>query len=509
LVAEKLPLFLLAAAFSAVTAHLTLSAERAVAVLPLRVRMAMAPVSAVTYLGQMFYPHNLSAHYPYSEDGPPAWQVVAACALLLAISAGVLAVCRSRPYLLVGWLWYLVTLLPVIGLVPGGNQLMADRYSYITHIGLYVALLWAAADLSASWPQRGRLGAAVSALVLVGLTTCAWRQTSYWRDSETLWRHALSCTSDNAIAHEHLGTALEQLARLAQEKNDYPLARDRIAEAKEHYQQALTIMPRSLPALCDLGNLLNEEGKVDEAIGLYQRAIAINSKLAAAHYNLGNALLHKGRVDDAIASYERALEFAPNFVQAHNNLANLLGEKGRTDEALDHYRQAIEASPGYAETYNNLGNALRRQGKIAEALTNYHRTLEIDPKHAGAYTSLGDVSRQNGQLDTAATYYQQALQADPRCLVACNNLGDILIRQGKIDEAIAVYRRAVEIAPQGAIIWYNLGVCLGQKGRLDETMVCYQKALGLASARNDKALADVIRAQIRLQQSVAPAGNAR
>ena len=480
---EKLPLFILAMAFSIVTANLSLSATRSVAVLPLQVRMAMAPVSYVGYLGQMFFPRNLSAHYPYAEDGSPIWQVAIACVFLAAISWGVWALRRKRPYLLVGWLWYIVIMLPVIGLVPGGNQLVADRYTYLPQIGLALALVWAAADLTVAWPHGRRVGLAVSSVVLVALMVCAWKQTSYWRDSETLWRHALSCTSDNAIAHEHLGTALEQLGRTD--------------DARAQYQQTLAITPRSLPALCNLGNILNNEGKVDEAIELYRRALDLNLEQADVYYNMGNALLRKGSEGEAMASYRRAVRIDPRHAAAHNNLGNVLNSQGRTAEALDEYRLAIESNPRNVDAYENCGDSLMRLGRLDEAGRNFQKALDLDPLRANAMTKLGDVSREKGDIDTAEIYYRKALQADPVNLPACNNLGDALNRQGKTDEAIAVYQRAVKIAPQVVVVWYNLGVCLEQKDRRAEAIYCYEKALKLAEAQNNAGSVESIRAKIK------------
>jgi protein O-mannosyl-transferase len=498
LAGEKLALLVLAVGFSALTMYLSLSAERVEAVLPLWVRLAIAPVSAVTYLGQMLCPWNLAAHYPYSAAGPSGWRVAAACLVLGAISAGAWAVRRKRPYVLMGWLWYVVTLLPVIGLVPGGNQMRADRYTYLTQIGLYVTLVWAVGERWLSWSPRIKRSAALGGAVLVaGLMVLAWRQTSYWRDSERLWRHALTCTSENAVAHEHLADALTERAREAVAKHEYQLAQAQVAEAKENYQQALAIMPQRVPSLCNLGGMLCDEGKLDEAIGLFDRAIAANPRVADAHYNLANALLRKGSVNEAIRCYQRALELSPNHAAAHNNLANVLADTGKLEEAIVHYRQAIAANPRHVDAYNNLGNALLKQGKVAEAEANYRRALAIEPKLADAYRNLADLYRNQGGLNTAVQYYQSALQADGHNVVACNNLGDVLNRLGKNDEAIVVYRQAVGLAPQSAVVRYNLGVCLERKGSRDEALACLQQALALAEGQKDAPTAELIREKIR------------
>ena len=504
LLLEKIPLFLLAMTFSAITAYHSLSAQRVFDIVPLPVRLANAPLSCVTYLAQYFCPVKLAANYPYAENGPPVWQVIAACLLLLGISGTAVAFYRKGPWLLVGWLWYLITLLPVIGLIPGGNQLMADRYTYISQIGLTLALLWSAAAITASWPHRGKLAAAMGVAIIAALAAGTYRQTAYWRNSETLWRHALSCTSGNAIAHDHLAGALQQLARAAEAAGNHPLAQSRLAEAKVHFQQALEIMPTSLPALCNLANQLNDEGRPDEAIVLLVRAVKANPKQAEAHYNLGCTWLRLGAANDAIASFQRAIELAPLNAPAHNNLANILCDKGRFDEGVEQYRLAIAANPEFIDAYTNLGNALMRQGKLDEAQSAYHLALAHNPQCAPALSNLGDIARDKGQLDTAVSYYQNALQADPRYLAACNNWGDVLDRQGKHDEAIAVYRQATRIDPHHVVVWYNLGICQEQRGKVDDAVASFQKALELATAQGNAALAQTIREKINTLSQTHP-----
>ena len=463
LLIEKIPLFSLSAGFALITAHLSLSASRAVAVVPLPVRLAMAPISCVTYLVQMFYPFNLAAHYPFPENGPPAARVLTACLVLLMVSGAVIACFRKYPYLLTGWLWYLVTLLPVIGLVPGGNQLMADRYTYITQIGLYVALVWLAADISASWPWRAWLGVGASVPLIAGLMAIAWNQTSYWCDSITLWRHALSCTSGNDIAHQHLANALVDKSNAEASKMEYQEAGAEMQEARQHFEEALRIMPRNFVALVDLGNLLTDQGDAADAIPLYQRALQVNPDFAAAYYDLGNALREKGNRDAAIASYLKAIQLDPTYVGAHNNVGNLLKEKGLDDEAIAHYRVAVASDPNFAQAYDNLANTLLAQGKIQEAAYNYEKTLKIDPNNLDAHA----------------------------------NLGTALSREGRLDQAIPEYQRALQIDSRPPETWYNLGYCYEQTGSLRDAVACYERALSMIAPQGEPGLADIIRARLK------------
>ena len=207
LVIEKLPLFFLSAIFCGVTFCTQANATVANETLPLGGRIANALVSYVDYLGQCVYPVGLVLFYPHPGDHLPIRKVFVAVAVLALISAGVLLSRRRCPYLPVGWLWYLGMLAPVIGLVQAGQQAKADRFTYLPQIGLYLALVWGAVDVCRSWPYRRWLDSATATLVLVAVMVCAWRQTSFWHDSQTLWNHALECTSRNAVAHNNLGCA--------------------------------------------------------------------------------------------------------------------------------------------------------------------------------------------------------------------------------------------------------------------------------------------------------------
>ena len=276
----------------------------------LSLRLGNALVSYVVYLGQMFWPTGLAVLYPFTARDIGFLAVVLSLVLLAGISAGVFILCRRRPYFLTGWLWYLIMLAPVIGIVQVGLQARADRYTYLPQIGLYVWLTWAAAEGCAGRRYRRVVLGGLATGILAALMFCARAQTPYWRNSETLWTHTLACTSDNVIAHNNLGNALLQ------------------------------------------------KGKVDEAIAHFQKALEIKPDYAEAHNNLGNALLQKGNVDEAITHYQKALEIKPDYAEAHNNLGNALLKKGRVDEAIAHYQMALQIKPVYPQALNNLAWAL-------------------------------------------------------------------------------------------------------------------------------------------------------
>ena len=327
--AEKIPLAVLSTASCMVTFLIQREASALNTHFLLSTRVANSLVAYVTYLGQIFYPVDLAVFYPYTPGGLPAWKVLGAILVLGGISAAAIVLRRKAPYLLVGWLWYLGMLLPVIGLIQVGSQSMADRYTYLPQIGLYWAIVWGAADLCRLWSVGrwvGGVGAVGAIAILMGL---AVEQTSYWRDSQTLWTHALRVTPPNNIAYYNMGMVL-------------------------HHQKQL-----------------------DAAIAYYQRALAILPTYALAHNNLGYALYEQGRIDEAIDHFRQALASNPRSAETHNNLANLLSIKGRGAEALEQYAVALAVNPQYVEGHCNLGDELRSQGRSAEALDHYRQALAL------------------------------------------------------------------------------------------------------------------------------------
>jgi Flp pilus assembly protein TadD len=416
-------------------------------------RLGNAVVSYVAYMVQMFYPAGLAVLYPHPGASLPAWKIVGALLVLAGITVGALVWRRRRPYLLVGWLWYLVTLLPVIGLVQVGLQAMADRYTYLTQIGLYIALAFGVAHACRSWPYRRWVCGIASVLIVAVLMGCAWRQTSFWYDSETLWTHTLACTSRNIVAHNNLGAAFAGLGR--------------VREAMAHLQDALELKP----------------------------------DYAEAHSNLGYALAGLGRTDEAMAHYQKALELNPNYAEAHSNLGNALVGLGRLHEAMAHLQKALELKPGLVEAQNNLGNALAGMGRIDEAMACYRKVLELKPDHAETHSNMGVVLACLGRIDEAMAHYQKALELKPNYVEAHSNLGIALARLGRIDEAMAHFRKALELNPDFVQAHNNLGVALADMGRVNEAMTHFQKALDLATRQNKQALADSLRARIASHKS--------
>jgi len=531
LVLEKIPLFVLSAAASVMTVIAEGEAVVPTKGLSLVDQIGNSIMSYVTYLRQMVYPVDLVPLYPFPVGDMFGWKIIFALVLLVAISAVAIAGRRKRPYLLVGWLWYLGMLVPMIGIImPVSGFAHADRFTYLPMIGLSVALTWAATDLCAGWRRRRVVLGGCATIILVALIFCARAQAAYWRNSEWLWTHTLACTSDNYIAHNNLGDAL--------------FKKGSVDEAIAHFQKALQIKPDYAEAHNNLGNALLKKGNVDEAIAHCQKALQIKPDFAEAYNNLGNALTQKGSVDEAIAHFQKALQIKPDFAEAHNNLGNALLQKRSVDEAIAHYQKALQIKPDYAEIHYNLGKALLQKGSVDEAIAHFQKALQINPDYAEAHYNLGNALLKKGDVDEAIVHYQKALQIKPDSMETHNNLGNAFLQKGRMDEAIVHYQKALQIEPDNAKVQNNLARVLAtcpqaslrngnkavelaqranqltgggnptilhtlaaayaEAGRFPEAVETARRALQLAETQSNIALADAIRSELKLYQAGIP-----
>jgi Tfp pilus assembly protein PilF len=304
-------------------------------------RISNGLVSYAVYIEKMFVPMDLAVPYPHRNI--PWEKTGIALAVLLGISYFAIKTVRSRPYIAVGWFWYLGTLVPVLGLVEFGSFSMADRFTYIPLIGLFIIVAWGVSDFTSKWACRRWFLGASGGIVLLFLMALSWIQTGYWKNSITLFEHAINVTSENYVAHNNLGIALR------------------------------------------------EQGRVDEAIEHYSEALRIKPDHARAHNNLGVALKMKGAIDGAIAHFEAALRILPDYEAAHNNLGAALKKQGRLNEAIGHYHEAIRINPDYDKAYNNLGIALIAKGDVDGAVEQFQRAIEINPDYDNARNNLKKV----------------------------------------------------------------------------------------------------------------------
>ena len=460
---EKMPLLALSVLSCVVTLFAQGKAIAPIRWVPFSWRIANAVVSYADYLGQLLYPARLTVLYPHPGPDVSRWKIAAAGLLLAGISLGAIAARRRYPWLLVGWLWYLGMLVPVIGLVQVGGQAMADRYMYLPQIGIAIAVVWSAAHFGRRLPCRRAACGIPAALLLAAWMGCAWQQTALWRNSETLWPHTLQWTSDNPTAELDFGVALQ--------------VKGKTDAAIEHYNNAIRILPRYAEAYNNLGYAMLQKGRLDDAIAHYQKAMELGPASLRACDNLGKALVEKGRLDEAIAWFEKALEIQPADLGARNSLGLALLDRGRSDEAMAQFQTALQFDPRCAEAYNNVGYALFRLGRLDEAIVQYEKALEMQPNLALAQNNLGLALQQKGRVDEALSHFNKALQLDPKSPEAHNGLGLSLQSQGKVDESAAEFQKAIDLKPAYAEAHFNLGVAGIQKGRAGEAIAQWQKAI--------------------------------
>jgi tetratricopeptide (TPR) repeat protein len=464
LILEKLPFFLPSAALCVVTVFAQENTVVSIEALPLSLRISNALISYGAYLAQMFWPHNLAVLYPYRFD-VSAGQTVGAGVLLLALTVLAFLAARRLPFFLVGWLWYLGMLVPVIGLVQVGHQSHADRYTYLPQLGLYLAIAWTVRDLTFSWRLR-RLVLSVAALTVIAtLMVCAGKQTLYWRNSELLWRHTLACTSGNYIANNNLGNTI--------------IDQGRSAEAVRLFQKAIEIYPDYAEAHYNLGCAFDKQERLAEAIGHFQKAIEIYPDYAEANNNLGVVFLKEGRLNEAIKHCQRALEINPDFAKAYYNLGCALDRQGRRAAAIEQYQKAIALKPDFAEAHNNLGVVFRSQGRLEEAVEHFQEVINIKPGDAEAHYNLGGVFGLQNRLEAASQQYRQAVELKPDYVDAHGNLANALAAQGRLDEATQEYRRTLELAPHSAQAHFRFAQALQTQRNFKAAIAEYQATLKL------------------------------
>jgi len=491
---EKIPFFVLSG-MSCVLTYLTESGRRGAAGLPVVLRLENALVAYARYLGKTFWPMRLAVPYTSPDQWP--WLEVGG-AVLVAVGAwlAVLWWGRRRPYMLVGWCWFWGTLIPVIGLTKGWGSFMADRFTYLPSVGLLLLVVWGAYELMQGKAaggvqreerqerqERGSVGHALarstlhaprSTLILlsvaggVAVFAClalTRQQIGYWRDGETLFRHALAVTEDNEAAHSNLGIALNK--------------QDRTVEAIHEFREALRLKPDSANTCYDLANALLKNGQTDEAIGRYEEALRLKPGYAEAHNNLGNALAGKGPSDEAIRHYQEAIRLKPDYADAYDNLGIALGRRGQSDEAIRHFEQALRLKPDHADAHNNLGNALGHKGQSDEAIRQFQEAIRLQPNHADARYNLGIALGQKGQADEAIRQFQETLRLKPGHAGAHYNLGVAFSQKGQMTEAIRQLQETIRLEPDHGLAHNNLGTALYQQGRADEAIREFQEAVRL------------------------------
>lgn len=382
LVWEKIPLFALVAASAVVTsiAQSHAGAVRTFSELPLALRLSNALVSYAKYVLLAFWPNDLAVFYPFPGADIPPWQIIGAALLLIGITAFCFSQRKALPYLIVGWLWFLGTLVPVIGLVQVGGQTMADRYFYIPSIGLFIALVFGLADIAERRRVAPWISAAIANVVVLVLATLTNAQIHRWSDSFTLFKHALAVTPPNAAIENALGFALQRSGQ--------------IDEAAAHFEKALQLTPDDHMSLLYMGVCRFYQGRVPEAIEYARAAIRLEPRAAKAHDLLGMSLAMQNQNEAALDEMRRAVELAPEDTEIRNDLAAALVRLGRIPEAIDEFHEALRLNPNHAPAHANLGSVLLASGKAQESIPEFEAALRLDPKSKAAADGLRQAQAQ-------------------------------------------------------------------------------------------------------------------
>ncbi len=425
LIAEKIPLLALCAASSVVT---VVAQKRGEAIadlsLGLGLRLANAAVGYARYLGKTFWPGSLSIFYPHPGTALPMWQAVGAILLLLLVTSLVLLRIRRSPWLAVGWFWFIGTLVPVIGLVQVGAQSIADRYTYFPLIGIFVMIAWEAPGLLKGMRVGPRAIGAASVLVIVVLAGITWRQLGFWENHETLFRHALSVTTNNCVA---LGSLADHLVK-----------KGHAGEAYSYFQEELRLCPKDEQAWYNLGVLQKDRSELPEAGNSLREALRLKPGYTMAWSNLGAVYLASGRFPEAVDALLEAVRLAPEDASIRFNLGSVYGKAGQFAEAIEAYREAVRLKPDYAAAWNNLGIAYKKSGRIPEAIAAFRQAAQVRSDDPVAWYNLGILYAKAGEFAGAAEAFREAARLGPDHAASWHQLGLAYLSLGRRQEALEV-----------------------------------------------------------------------
>lgn len=500
LVLEKLPLLFLSSISLASSLlmqpqHTTFTP---LSLAPMSLRISNALVSYLKYLGKLFWPVDLGVLYPY-PSAIPLWETVGAVIVLSGVTFFAVRTFLQRPYLLVGWLWFLGSLVPFLGIIQSGLwPEMADRYAYIPFIGAFIILSWGTSDLLCLLGKKSILYAARlaagAALCLLSLAT--WVQTEYWKDSVTLFEHVLTLNPDNEPAHGNLGSALlnrgeiekalfhmKEALRLNPYSADtcfnlgmaYSLRNDH-EKALHYLRRALQIDPGDTGSYNLAGNILAAAGRIDEAVEYYNKALRLNPRDHESYMNLGNTMLKSGNIDKAIQCYQEIIRIDPKCAEAYNNLGTAYINKGDIGNAYRNYALAVQLRPGYEDAVENMQKIDKLRDALRASIEDIQKSAAADPGNPAHYVQLAGLKLRMGETDGALKDYHRALSLKEDSLDALNGL--LLIYSGRQEYANALdaLRKIHELQPDNPDVYYNYACLYSRQNNIEEAV----KWLGLA-----------------------------
>ncbi len=430
---EKWPLFVLSAVFTAITFVAQQKTYEADASFPLVSRLVSAPVTFVTYLFNTFWPHDLAAIYPFCYK-MPAGPFTGAFVFILIVTAIVITTMKRSPYFFVGWFWYAITIAPVLGIIQVGNQAMADRYTYLSLIGISVGLAWGAPLLFPNEKMRKNILFPAAMIFLAFLTFLTWKQSGYWKNSKEICRHMLKVTDNNYVAHINLGSVL--------------FDERRYQEAIAHYNEVIRIRPNLILSY-------NKRGLAYARLGRYQQAFADLNKVilqkpdyADAYHSRATIRHELGQYQSALEDFNKAIGLKPDYAEAYNNRANVYLQLGQRQNALEDINKAISLKPDNASIYFNRGNFHINLARYQEAIEDFTKAISLNPAYAEAHNNRAFVYLNLGQYQQALQDYNKAIVLKPNYADAYNNRAFVYLTTGNINAGCLDARKAC-----------NLGTC--------------------------------------------------
>jgi len=498
LIIEKIPLFVGAAIISVVT-YVTQQQHGSMKSLehfPLITRIANAVVSYTAYVGKMVLPFDLAVFYPHPREIEPSILCGSALILLL-ISFFSFRHARRQPFYIVGWLWYLGTLVPVIGLIQVGGQAMADRYTYIPLIGLFIMISWGGHDLFSGSRYRMKIIAVAATLVIITLSCLTWKQVGLWKSSMILFSHTLEVTHDNYIAHNNLG-------QIHEAKNDY-------RNAIQHCVEAVRIAPDNLKIRSNFGVVLMKSGRIEDAISQFEvilqkdpnnkctlvnlgtaylqlgnfkeanecfhKALRLYGDSADAYFGLGCVLSRQGRNNDAVEQYLRALEINPRHINARVNLANALVRISRIDDAIKHYGEVLKIEPHHATAKHNFQVLVSQRQELDEKIKSLQSAVDQNPENSTLLYHLGVAHQKRGHSEKALTYYKLALLYNNELIEANQNMFLIYSEREDYEDARSILFRMIEHQPNNTDIHYNIACTYALNKNVEASIEWLEKAV--------------------------------
>ena len=467
LLLEKLPLFALTALSCFVTYSVQLkTAVRSLDVVPIDVRLTNIPTAYMAYLGKLVWPEGLAVLYPLSgEDLSHTWAAVALLAIIV-LTIGLVRYRSRCAWLCVGWLWFLGTLVPVIGVVQVGNQAYADRYTYLPYIGLFVAVVYGARGWFSRSPSRRRALGVVAGTAVMALAVCSWVQIRYWKDGVTLFSRALAVTEKNAAALNNRGCEYVRL-------NQRDLA-------LKDFDGAIQLKPAYIVAYNNRGGIYQLLGRTEEAQADFQAAIRLKPDYMSAYYNRGRLFEESGSLERALEDYARAIELQPDFPDVHNDRGHTYVKMGRHELALADFSRAIALNPGHTLAYSNRGGVYQLLGKAPKAEADYTRALQLDPGHMSAYYNRGRLFASLGSWDRALGDYARAIQLQPDFPEVYNERGHAYMKTRRNELALEDFSRAIELDPGHVMAHTNRGGVYQLLGKNKEALEDYGTAIKLS-----------------------------